>query len=112
MRLWQLLALVSGAIITPVMALASISYNATLGTGDLAFPWLPVTNRMLFSSLALAFDLGMIASVFGFLHWRASNRMAAFICVILFAIASVYSVHSVRGYQLTGRLRCSGMTRT
>jgi len=95
---WQALAFISGAIITCVMALASISYNATLGTSEPAFPMLPLSNRALFSSLALAFDLGMIASVFGFWHWLNSNRIAAFICLPLFIIASLFSIHSVRGY--------------
>ena len=98
MKLWQYPACLSGAIITVVMALASISYNATLGTPDPAFQWLPVTNTTLFSILALAFDLGMVASVFGFLHWRHQNKPAAIICAALFAISSVYSIHSVRGY--------------
>ena len=100
-KIWQLLAFVSGAIIAGVMALASISYNATLGTLEPAFPLLPIPNRTLFASLALAFDLGMVASVFGFWHWRASNRVAAAICVLLFVIASLFSIHSVRGYIAT-----------
>lgn len=41
---WQVLALISGAIITCVMALASISYNATLGT-DLLGRWDAVPNQ-------------------------------------------------------------------
>ena len=98
MKFWQYLALLSGAIISSVMALASISYNATLGTHDLAFDYLPVTNSMVFSCLALAFDLGMVASVFGFLHWRRQSMSAALVCVALFAIASAFSIHSVRGY--------------
>ena len=98
LKFWQLLALISGTIIAGVMVLASISYNATLGTLDPAFALLPITNRGMFSSLALAFDLGMVASVFGFWHWRVSNRVAAAICVLLFVIASLFSVHSVRGY--------------
>ena len=98
-RPWQVLAIVSGAIIAVVIAFASISYNATLGTDDLAFTWLPViTNAILFSVLALAFDLGMVASVFGFFHWRQSNRTGAALCVALFLIASLFSIHSVRGY--------------
>ncbi len=97
-KFWQLLALTSGTIIAGVMALASISYNATLGTLEPAFALLPITNKAMFSSLALAFDLGMVASVFGFWHWRASNRVAATICVLLFVIASLFSIHSVRGY--------------
>lgn len=97
-QFWQVLALISGAIITCVMALASISYNATLGTGEPAFALLPISNKALFSSLALAFDLGMIASVFGFWYWLNSNRIAAFICLPLFIIASLFSIHSVRGY--------------
>jgi hypothetical protein len=99
MKLWQYLALPSGTIIAIVMALASVSYNATLGTPEPAFAWLPiVTNTGLFSALALAFDLGMIASVFGFLHWRHASRAGAALCIALFAIASLFSVHSVRGY--------------
>lgn len=97
-QFWQVLALISGAIITCVLALASISYNATLGTDEPAFALLPISNRALFSSLALAFDLGMIASVFGFWYWLNSNRIAAFICLPLFIIASLFSIHSVRGY--------------
>lgn len=97
-KFWQVLALISGAIITCVMALASISYNATLGTAEPAFPLLPISNRELFSSLALAFDLGMIASVFGFWYWLNRNRVAAYICLPLFIIASLFSIHSVRGY--------------
>ncbi len=97
-KFWQLLALISGTIIAVVMALASISYNATLGTLEPAFALLPITNRAMFSSLALAFDLGMVASVFDFWHWRASSSVAATICVLLFAIASLFSIHSVRGY--------------
>ncbi|MGH1407414.1 MAG: hypothetical protein ACRBBJ_12735 [Rhodomicrobiaceae bacterium] len=97
-KFWQVLALISGAIITCVMALASISYNATLGTAEPAFPLLTISNRELFSSLALAFDLGMIASVFGFLYWLSRNRVAAFICLPLFIIASLFSIHSVHGY--------------
>ena len=99
MRPWQYLALMSGAIIAIVMAFASVSYNATLGTLEPAFRWLPlVTNSSLFSVLALAFDLGMIASVFGFLHWRQTNRIGAALCIALFGIASLFSVHAVRGY--------------
>lgn len=99
MKLWQYLALVSGAIIATVMALASISYNATLGTTEPAFSWLPfLSNSMLFASLALAFDFGMVASVFGFLHWKQNSKTAASVCAILFLIASLYSIHSVRGY--------------
>jgi len=68
MKIWHFLAVISGAIIAVVMALASISYNATLGTVEPAFSWLPfLTNAHLFSILALAFDFGMVASVFGFL---------------------------------------------
>ena len=98
LKFWQVLALISGAIITLVMALASISYNSTLGTEEAAFALVPVSNRLLFEGLALAFDLGMVASVFGFWHWLGSNRVAAFFCVLLFIIASLFSVHSVRGY--------------
>ena len=98
MKFWQILALLSGAIIAVVMALASISYNATLGTGEPAFRYLPITNTTVFSSLALAFDLGMIASIFGFWHWWPGHRVAAVFCAILFVIASAFSVHSVRGY--------------
>lgn len=99
MRPWQLLAVVSGAIVAVVIAFASISYNATLGTAEAAFAWLPiVTNSQLFAGLALAFDLGMVASVFGFWHWRHSNRIGAALCVALFLIASLFSIHSVRGY--------------
>jgi len=98
MKPWQYLALASGAIIAVVMALASISYNATLGTPEPAFRWLPVSNSVVFSTIALAYDLGMVASVFGFLHWRQTNRMGAVLCAILFVIASLFSVHSVRGY--------------
>jgi hypothetical protein len=98
MKFWQYLALLSGAIIAVVMALASISYNATLATQDSVFAFLPVPNSVVFSGIALAFDLGMVASVFGVLHWRCRNLPAAIVCGILFAIASLYSVHSVRGY--------------
>jgi lysylphosphatidylglycerol synthetase-like protein (DUF2156 family) len=98
MKFWQLLALISGSIIAVVMALASISYNSTLGTAEAAFTLIPISNRSLFEALALAFDLGMVASVFGFWHWLKSNRVAAIICGILFVIASLFSVHSVRGY--------------
>jgi len=41
LKLWQILALVSGFIIAVVMALASISYNSTLGRSDPAFALLP-----------------------------------------------------------------------
>lgn len=98
MKFWQFLAFISGAIIAITMALASISYNATLGSQDLAFSWLPLTNTALFACLALAFDLGMIASVFGFWHWQNSNRIAAIFCALLFIISSGFSIHSVRGY--------------
>lgn len=98
MKFWQFLAFISGLIIAITMALASISYNATLGSQDVAFSWLPLTNSTLFASLALAFDLGMIASVFGFWHWRGSNRIAAVFCAFLFIISSGFSIHSVRGY--------------
>lgn len=98
MKFWQYLALLSGAIIALVMALASISYNATLATEKAAFALLPLPNTVVFSGLALAFDLGMVASVFGVLHWRSRNLPAAIVCAVLFAIASLYSIHSVRGY--------------
>lgn len=98
MKLWQLFAVVSGSIIAIVMALASISYTATLASPEPAFTWLPVSNRTVFAFLALAFDLGMIASVFGALHWRATSRIAAITCVALFVIASLFSIHAVRGY--------------
>ncbi|MGD9786198.1 MAG: hypothetical protein AB7E80_01825 [Hyphomicrobiaceae bacterium] len=99
MRPWQFLAVISGAIIAVVMALASVSYNATLGAQEPAFAWLPaIRNSNLFTALALAFDLGMIASVFGFWHWRWSNGIGSALCVALFLIASLFSIHSVRGY--------------
>ena len=98
MKFWQILALISGAIIAVVMALASISYNSTLGTMEPAFALVPISNQSLFEGLALAFDLGMVASVFGFWHWLKSNRVAAAFCAVLFVIASLFSVHSVRGY--------------
>lgn len=98
MKVWQYLACVSGSIVAVVMALASISYNATLATPEPAFYWLPISNTLVFSVLALAFDLGMIASVFGFLHWYRDNRIRAGICAALFVIASLFSIHSVRGY--------------
>lgn len=97
-KFWQYLALVSGLIIAVIMALASISYNSTLGTSDPAFGLVPISNKVVFEGLALAFDLGMVASVFGFWHWWRRNRVAAVICAILFVIASAFSVHSVRGY--------------
>lgn len=97
-KFWQLLALISGSIIALVLALASISYNATLGSNEPAFALLPISNRDLFSALALAFDLGMVASVFGFWHWRTTNTIAALLSAVLFVIASLFSVHSVRGY--------------
>jgi len=106
-KFWQIFALISGTIVACVMALASVSYNATLGTAEPAFGWLPVSNTSVFASLALAFDFGLIASVFGFWHWRQVNRVAlgrrsrplemAF-CAILFVISSAFSIHSVRGY--------------
>ncbi len=98
MKLWQLFAVISGAIISTVMALASISYTATLATPEPAFAWLPISNTLVFAVLALAFDLGMIASVFGALHWWSENRIAAITCLALFVIASLFSVHAVRGY--------------
>jgi len=98
MKVWQLLAIVSGSIISIVMAAASISYTATLASTDPAFAWIPVSNKHLFSILALAFDLGMIASVFGALHWWSRNRVGAIACIALFVIASLFSIHSVRGY--------------
>ena len=102
LRLWQYLALISGAIIALVMGLASVSYSATLGSDEPAFPVLPVTNTQLFSGLAFAFELAMIASVFGFWHWhwcqRERNLLAAIFCLALFAISSTYSVHAVHGY--------------
>lgn len=99
MKCWHLFAGLSGIIIAVTMALASVSYNATLGTSEPSFRWLPgLTNSMLFASLALAFDFGMVASVFGFLHWRGRSRMASYVCAILFIIASLYSIHSLRGY--------------
>jgi len=102
MKLWHPLAVVSGSIIAVAMALASISYNATLGTAEPAFPGFAyLTNSILFASLALAFDLGMIASVFAFLRWRDTARTKAFVSLILFLIASGYSIHSVRGYIAT-----------
>lgn len=102
MRSWQILAALSGAIIAIVMAFASVSYTATLGTSEPAFRWLPfLTNSTLFAVLALAFDLGMVASVFGFLHWRQSSKIGAALCVALFVIASLFSIHAVRGYIAT-----------
>ena len=98
MKIWQILALISGSIITTVMALASISYTATLATPEPAFVWLPVSNRIVFAVLALAFDFGMIASVFGALHWWPEHRLGALMCVALFVIASLFSIHAVRGY--------------
>ncbi len=100
-KFWQLLALISGTIIAGVMALASISYNSTLGTLEPAFAHVPISNRTLFEALALAFDLGMVVSVFGFWHWWRSNKVAATICILLFVIASLFSIHSVRGYIAT-----------
>ena len=98
MKTWQLLALISGSIITIVMALASISYSATLATPEPAFAWLPLPNTVVFGALALAFDLGMIASMFGSLYWWRANRLGALTCVALFVIASLFSLHAVRGY--------------
>jgi hypothetical protein len=98
MKLWQLLGLISGSIITTVMAVASVSYTTTLATTDLAFASLPIPNTALFAVLAIAFDLGIIVSVFGMLHWWSVSRMRAVTCICLFAIASAYSIHAVRGY--------------
>lgn len=98
MRVWQVLGLVSGTIITVVMALAAVSYSATLGSDEVAFVYLPLTNAALFSVMALAFDFGMIASSFGVIHWWSTRRLAACLCAVLFAIASLFSVHAVRGY--------------
>jgi hypothetical protein len=64
----------------------------------LAFASLPIPNTVLFAVLALAFDLGMIASVFGVLHWWSLNRMRVVTCICLFAISSAFSIHAVRGY--------------
>jgi len=97
-KFWQIFALISGTIVACVMALASVSYNATLGTAEPAFDWLPISNTSVFASLALAFDFGLIASVFGFWHWRQVNRVATIFCAILFGISSLFSIHSVRGY--------------
>ena len=101
MKIWQLLAGISGSIITVVMALASTSYSATLATPEPAFHWLPVPNTLVFAVMALAFDLGMIASIFGALHWWPQNRIGAITCVALFVIASLFSIHAVRGYIAT-----------
>jgi len=101
MKIWQILALISGSIITVVMALASTSYSATLATPEPAFQWLPLPNTVVFAVVALAFDLGMIASIFGALHWWSQNRLAAITCVALFVIASLFSIHAVRGYIAT-----------
>ena len=98
MKLWQFFAVISGAIISTVLALAAISYTSTLASPEPAFAWLPISNTVVFAVLALAFDLGMIASVFGALHWRSNNRIAAITCVALFVIASLFSIHAVRGY--------------
>lgn len=98
MKIWQLLAILSGSIVTIVMAAASVSYTVTLASPEPAFVWLTVSNRHLFAVLALAFDLGMIASVFGALHWWPVNRIGAIACVALFGIASLFSIHAVRGY--------------
>ena len=98
MKTWQVLALISGGIISTVMALASISYTATLASPEPTFTWLPLSNTVLFAVLALAFDLGMIASVFGILHWWPENRLGAVTCAALFVIASLFSIHAVRGY--------------
>ncbi len=98
MRLWQFLALISGAIVTSVMALASISYSATLASPEPALAWLPVPNTWLFAVLALALDLGMIASVFAAFRWWSCDRIAAVAAIGLFIIASLYSIHAVRGY--------------
>lgn len=98
MKFWQIIALISGAIFALVMALASISYNTTLGSDDPAFALIPISNKILFQALALGFDLGMVASVFGFWHWLGVNRIAASICLALFIISSAFSVHSLRGY--------------
>ena len=61
MKIWHLAALISGAIITTVMAFASLSYSATLSTAEPLFAWLPIPNTFIFGAMALAFDLGMIA---------------------------------------------------
>lgn len=98
MKLWHPFAVVSGVIITIVMALASISYTAMLASSEPAFSWFPIPNTVLFAVLALAFDCGMIASVFGALHWWPHSRLAAITCLALFVIASLFSIHSVRGY--------------
>lgn len=98
LRPWQYLALISGVIVALAMGLASVSYSATLGTNESAFPLLLVTNAQLFAGLALAFELAMISSVFGFWHWRGQSLLAAIFCLALFAISSTYSVHAVHGY--------------
>jgi len=98
MKLWHLLAVISGSIIATVMALASISYTTTLATVEPAFALMPIPNTFLFAVLALALDLGMIASVFGAQHWWTSNRVRAGTCVCLFVIASAFSIHAVHGY--------------
>ncbi len=98
MKLWQFPALLSGMIVAGALALASISYNGSLGTAAPAFDLLPISNRLLFQSLALAFDLGMTASVFAFWYWLPRSRVAAVLCAALFVIASLFSIHSVHGY--------------
>lgn len=98
MKIWQVAALISGTIISTVMAFASVSYTATLGTTEPIFAWLPIPNSFIFGGLALAFDLGMIASVFGMLHWWPRHRARAFAALALFLIASLFSIHAVRGY--------------
>ena len=97
MKIWQGLALISGAIVTTVMGIAAISYTATLTTPDPVFEWLPIPGTLLFGAMALAFDLGMIASVFGALHWWPAHRLRALMCCALFVIASLFSIHAVRG---------------
>ncbi|MEO0792371.1 MAG: hypothetical protein AAFY27_07495 [Pseudomonadota bacterium] len=97
LKFWQIIAIVSGTIITTVMAVASVSYTTTLTTPEPIFPWVPIPNTVLFGAMALAFDLGMIVSIFGTLHWWPRHRLRAWLCGMLFVIASLFSVHAVRG---------------
>jgi hypothetical protein len=89
--MWQLIAIVSGTLITLLVGVANVTFSMSLATGDT----LGIPNSYLFAALGIALDLGLIACTFAY-HKGDETQKA--LCAALFVICSLYSVHSLHGY--------------
>ena len=95
---------IGAAIITFFMAAAAVSYNASLGgQGELlAIEGYRVTAATAFGAMGLAFELVMVAALFGVTWWLSKRAwLAATLAAIVWIIASAFAVHSARGFIAT-----------